>query len=83
MEELANIYFDQAMNTRPDEAWEALLKEVLTPHGGQQAHLAWRAVGEFDAGEEEFYPTYDEKLYREVPTFRGVSRVYAQTVNRG
>ena len=28
-EELANIYFDQAMKTRPDEAWEALLKEVL------------------------------------------------------
>ena len=27
--ELANIYFDQAMKTRPDEAWEALLKEVL------------------------------------------------------
>ena len=28
-EDLANIYFDQAMKTRPDEAWEALLKEVL------------------------------------------------------
>ena len=28
-EEPANIYFDQAMKTRPDEAWEALLKEVL------------------------------------------------------
>ena len=28
-EDLANIYFDQAMKTRPDEAWEALLKEIL------------------------------------------------------
>ena len=28
-EELANIYFDQAMTIRSYEAWEALLKEVL------------------------------------------------------
>ena len=28
-EELANKYFDQAMKTRPDEAWEVLLKGVL------------------------------------------------------
>ena len=26
---MANIYFDQAMKTRPDDAWQALLKEVL------------------------------------------------------
>ena len=28
-QEPANIYFDQAMKTKPTEAWEALLKEVL------------------------------------------------------
>ena len=27
--EPANIYFDQAMKTRPEAAWEALLKEIL------------------------------------------------------
>lgn len=27
--EPANIYFDQAMKTRPEEAWEALWKEIL------------------------------------------------------
>ena len=28
-EEAANIYFDEAMKTRPNEAWDALLKEIL------------------------------------------------------
>ena len=28
-EESANIYFDQALKTKPKEAWDALLKEVL------------------------------------------------------
>ena len=27
--EAANIYFDQAMKTKPNEAWDALLKEIL------------------------------------------------------
>ena len=28
-EEAANIYFDEAMKTRPQEAWDALMKEIL------------------------------------------------------
>ena len=28
-EEAANIYFDEATKTRPQEAWDALLKEIL------------------------------------------------------
>ena len=27
--EQANVYFDQAMKTRPEAAWDALLKEIL------------------------------------------------------
>ena len=28
-EEAANIYFDEAMKTRPQDAWDASLKEIL------------------------------------------------------
>ena len=38
MEELANNYFDLAMNTGPDEACEALLKEVFTGDGKRIWH---------------------------------------------
>ena len=35
--EAANIYFDQAMKTRPEDAWKALLKEILK--GGRPSSL--------------------------------------------
>ena len=54
MEELANINFDQPMKTRPDEAWEALLKEILK---GDSKRI-WHGEG-FDCrwGDRSYVPS--------------------------
>ena len=52
--EAANIYFDQAMKTKPTEAWHALLMEVLKKDSKRILQT---------------YSTNDEKLYREVQPF--------------
>ena len=38
--ELANIFFDQAMETRPDAAWEALSKEVMNMETASASGMA-------------------------------------------
>ena len=48
--ENANIYFNQAMKTRPEAASEALLKEIL------------KGAGAIDTGATQAHSSYDEKL---------------------